>query len=270
MGDNCSNTNKIVFFDLDGTLLDNNTDKLPQSTLKALNALKAGGVVTVLSTGRDMDTHYSVKYVDMVKPDAIIHSNGSKITIGERLLFDHVIDRKLLREVIDFAKEHDICVGTSVGGGDYYTVPMKKREADMAYNKYLKRNFIDIEELFTEDIKVHTLSFAGDISTEGKVLTGRFNMLSLLPFNTGIGADVIENGFTKADGMYKVCDYFGVPYDHTYAFGDSQNDLHILKAAEVGIAMGNADPVLKAAADYVTDAVDRDGIYNACVHFGLI
>ena len=102
------------------------------------------------------------------------------------------------------------------------------------------------------------------------VLTGRFNMLSLLPFNTGIGADVIENGFTKADGMYKVCDYFGVPHDHTYAFGDSQNDLHILKAAEVGIAMGNADPVLKAAADYVTDAIDRDGIYNACVHFGLI
>ncbi len=265
-----SNTNKIVFFDLDGTLLDNNTDKLPESTLTALSELRAGGIVTALSTGRDMDTHYSVRYVDMVKPDAIIHSNGSKITIGDRLLFDHVIDRGLLREVVDFAKAHDICVGTSVGGGDYYTIPAKKREADMAYNKYLTRNFLDVEELFAKGIEVHTLSFAGDTETEGRVLTERFNMLSILPFNTGTGADVIEKGFTKADGMYKVCDYFGIAREHTYAFGDSQNDLHILKAAKVGIAMGNADPVLKAAADYVTDDIDKDGIYKACKHFKLI
>lgn len=48
------------------------------------------------------------------------------------------------------------------------------------------------------------------------------------------------------------------------------NDYDIVKTAGIGIAMGNAMEELKEAADYVTDAVDSDGIRNACVHFGLI
>ena len=56
----------------------------------------------------------------------------------------------------------------------------------------------------------------------------------------------------------------------TYAFGDSMNDLEILQEAGTGIAMGNAVPKLKEGADYVTDRIDENGIYNACKHFRLI
>ncbi len=260
----------IVFFDLDGTLLDNNTDRVPESTLKALDALKARGYKRVISTGRDMDTHYSSKYVDIVKPDAIIHSNGSKITIGGRQLYKHVMDKKLLRRMIDFCKARDICIGTSVGNEDFYVNFAKKVHADNAYNKYINRNFVNIEELFTRDIEVCAMSFAGNVETEGRLLEQHFDNITLLPFNTGEGADIIEQGYTKADGLHKVCDYYGVPYDKTYAFGDSMNDVHIIKEAKVGVAMGNAEQAVKEAADFVTTNITDNGIYNACVRLGLI
>ena len=54
------------------------------------------------------------------------------------------------------------------------------------------------------------------------------------------------------------------------AFGDGENDIEMLRFVGVGVAMGNGGDAVKAAADYVTDAVDEDGIAKALRHFGLI
>ncbi len=54
------------------------------------------------------------------------------------------------------------------------------------------------------------------------------------------------------------------------AFGDGENDMDMLRFAGIGVAMGNASDMVKAAADYVTDTVDENGIENALRHFGLI
>ena len=54
------------------------------------------------------------------------------------------------------------------------------------------------------------------------------------------------------------------------AFGDGENDVDMLRRAGVGVAMGNAEAAVKAAADYVTADVDQDGIYRALEHYGLL
>ena len=54
------------------------------------------------------------------------------------------------------------------------------------------------------------------------------------------------------------------------AFGDGENDMDMLRFAGIGVAMGNASDMVKAAADYVTDTVDENGIEDALRHFGLI
>ena len=54
------------------------------------------------------------------------------------------------------------------------------------------------------------------------------------------------------------------------AFGDGGNDIPIIEYAGIGVAMGNATPDVKAAADYVTGSVDEDGIISALRHFGVI
>ena len=68
----------------------------------------------------------------------------------------------------------------------------------------------------------------------------------------------------------KVLELEGREVAGTFAFGDSENDLPMFDAVETKVAMGNAMPVLKERADYVTDHVKDDGVVHALRHFGLI
>ncbi|UTY38218.1 HAD hydrolase family protein [Allocoprobacillus halotolerans] len=64
--------------------------------------------------------------------------------------------------------------------------------------------------------------------------------------------------------------YLDASIEDTFAFGDVKIDIPMLEYCQVGVAMGRGGDEIKAMADYVTDDVDQDGLYNAFVHFGLI
>ena len=69
---------RIVSFDLDMTLLDHKTWKIPDSAMKALELLRKDSVI-VIGSGRNMDHDMSVVYRDMIMPDAVIHMNGTRV-----------------------------------------------------------------------------------------------------------------------------------------------------------------------------------------------
>ena len=83
-------------------------------------------------------------------------------------------------------------------------------------------------------------------------------------------ADVNPQGQSKQVGIDVFCDYFGIDRANTMAFGDGGNDITMLKHVGIGVAMGNANPEVKEIADYITDDVDSDGIWNALKHFGIL
>ena len=82
--------------------------------------------------------------------------------------------------------------------------------------------------------------------------------------------DVYNSGDGKSRGVKFFLDRLGIARENAYAFGDAYNDIDMIRFAGTGIAMGNAYTETKAAADYVTDAADHDGIAKALKHFGLI
>ena len=82
--------------------------------------------------------------------------------------------------------------------------------------------------------------------------------------------DVIPASSGKGTAITKVLEHFGLDASQSMAFGDSQNDLEMLKTVGVGVAMGNATTLLKAVADDVCGAVSEDGIYHYCLSRGLI
>lgn len=258
---------QLVSFDLDMTLLDHATYAIPDSALEALKRLRERGFVVALATGRDMDNHYSREFRDMVGADAVIHMNGTKITVGDKLIYEHHMDRKLLERILDFAKTQGYSVGVTIGDEDFYTHSEQVAAHDIRRWGECGRQFKDPMKLL--DIGVRTLAYVG--APEGAHrMEEAFPELKFLLFAGLQGADVVEKTASKAQGLLRLCDYYGIDVKDTYAFGDSMNDYEIVQTAGTGIAMGNALDVLKEAADYVTADIRDDGVYKACVHFGLI
>lgn len=258
----------MISFDLDMTLLDHGTGKITPSALDAIEQLRKNHKI-VLATGRDMDNYYSVPYRDIVKPDAIVHMNGTKITVGSHLLYEHLFDPQLLERLLTFCEKEGFAIGMTVGDEDYYIHPEIVADSDKRFWGSCGRRFKDPWNML--NMKIRTLAFIGDEDSVHCV-EKEFPMLHLPLFSGRRGADVLEKGFSKADGLRRLANYFGEPEDlsGSVAFGDSMNDLEVIREAGIGVAMGNALDELKCVADYVTSPIGEDGIYRACVHLGLI
>ena len=84
------------------------------------------------------------------------------------------------------------------------------------------------------------------------------------------GIDIIPKNGGKSAGIQRFLEEQGLERSEIMAFGDGEKDVEMLRFAGIGVAMGNASDLVKAAADYVTDTVDNDGIEKALRHFGLI
>ena len=77
-------------------------------------------------------------------------------------------------------------------------------------------------------------------------------------------------GISKATGLSAFADYYGIEMAEIMACGDGGNDIPMLKAAGIGVAMGNASEQVKSVADFVTDTVDDNGLCKVLKRFGLI
>ena len=256
----------IVSFDMDMTLLDHSTNEIPDSAMEAIRRLRENHVI-VLATGRDMDSHFSVRLRDLVKADAIVHTNGAKVTVKDQVIHESHMSGELKRRLLEFAADHELAVGVTIGNDDFYTHPECVTKNDLERWGDCGRQYRDPWTLM--EMKVPSMCYIGP--PEGAALRGAaFPELRLPLFAGKQGADIIEARNSKANGLELLCKYFGTSMEEAYAFGDSMNDYEIIKAVGTGIAMGNGDPRLKEAADYVTADISHDGIYKACVHFGLI
>ena len=88
--------------------------------------------------------------------------------------------------------------------------------------------------------------------------------------HVGTMIEYTKRGNTKAKGMERLLQALNVPKEETFAIGDSGNDLPMFAMAGTTICMGNGMEIAKQNADFVTDSVLEDGIYNALKHYGLI
>lgn len=255
----------IVSFDMDMTLLNHADWRIPDSAREALKRLRERYYV-VIATGRDMDAKYSAGLMELVEPDAVIHLNGTKITVGGDLIYEHRMKKELVERLLRFTEGKEFAMGVSVGAEDYYMNPEYVTRHDWIRWKQSDRCFRDPWMLL--DMPVRTMAYMGK-EPGTKLVEAAFPEVRLPMFSSREGADVIERKVSKAEGLRKLCDYWGVPLENTVAFGDSMNDYEIIRMAGIGVAMGNARDELKPAADYVTAPVGEDGIWKACVHLGL-
>ena len=225
---------KAIFFDIDGTLVSFETHKIPASTQEALKALRDKGIKIFIATGRPQCLINNLSDLEF---DGYITVNGSYcFTAGHQPIYKGCIPQEDIERLITFQQKYPVASIEEARGKDILQI--------MGY--------------FTAEEEKETDIF-------GKVLTHCEPMRWYPLF-----ADIIARGNSKSTGIDKVLAYFDIDLKDTMAFGDGGNDIPMLKHVATGISMGNAEPHVKAVADYVTTSVDEDGIANALKHFGLI
>ena len=254
---------KAAFFDLDGTLLSHRTKGVPQSTLLALEKLRSAGVLCVLATGRQIQEIGKLPVSDL-RFDSCITLNGQLILDDcGQVVYDVPITGKAREYLLKLFSEH--------------TIPILMVQKENAY-----LNFVDSRVEFVQRAISSAIPPLGEYR-EGEIYQacaylGPGDEAVLAPIQGECvmtrwavgGLDIIAKGGGKVSGIRRYLQETGIRPEETIAFGDGENDIGMLSFAGIGVAMGNAEPEVKAAADYVTADIDDDGIYKALQHLQLL
>jgi len=254
---------KIVFFDIDGTLLD--FDKaLPISTKNAINQLKKNGVYVAIATGRAPFMFKELR--EQLDIDSYVCFNGQYVVFENEVIYKNPLNKESLHKLYEKTKEsqiplvfmNDQCLRGTVSDSDHVRTTLAT--FGLEYPELS-------EKFYIENDVYQTLLYC----TEQEEATfeqedGEVRFIRWHPVCT----DVVPANGSKAAGIKKFIERAGFELENVYAFGDGLNDIEMLQTVGTGIAMGNAEEELLKHADYVTTAVNEDGIYNGLVHVGLL
>lgn len=257
---------KAVFFDIDGTIW-NERMQIPRSTPDAVRALRAAGCYAFLCSGRSRANIRTPELLEMGF-DGMIAACGADIEFQGESIYQKVLSEQEVAHALSVIEKHHISV---VLEGPKYIYVKEEEFTDDPFIIFLRKELGKDVRLIdgTTAYEINKMSAAtngADIETVKKELGSAF---SVIVHNPGL-IEIVPQGVTKATGIQKVCEYLGIRTENTYAFGDSPNDLEMLEFVAHGIAMGNADAVVKQTADYVTTDIMDDGIRNGLMHYGLI
>lgn len=275
---------KLVALDLDGTLFDNSS-RISKRNLTAIRSITDKGIHVVISTGRPFE---GIPF-DQIKGTGInyaITANGSGIyeISTEKCLYENAMDEELVTPILNFLLTRDIHMDAFIGGKGYTPIQCVETAQKLTVPSSIKNYIITtrtrldniLQFIHENQLKVQKMTLNFYPAADG-TLIDRETVRKFLVSNPSIttvcgGYNNLE--FTRADankgvGLRKLAEILGVNPDATMAIGDTENDLAIIEAAGIGVAMGNATDAVKARADYVTTTNTKDGVAAAIEHFIL-
>lgn len=256
---------KAIFFDIDGTLVPMFKKEIPESTLYALDLARKKGIRLFVATGRaKIMTGFIRKCYDF---DGYLTVNGQYcFDRNEKLLHYTTIRKDNIERLLPYIVRKNIPV-----------VFVEKDYAFMNAQDDYFRSIQRANNIKPLPVKDPIRALHNDILQLNAYIpeSADNELMNQLPNCRSVRwtdrfADIIPEDGGKNKGIDAIIDYYGNRIEETMAFGDGNNDIDMIRHAGIGVAMGNASLKVKENADYITDAVDEDGIYNALKYFNVI
>ena len=256
---------KAIFFDIDGTLVSFKTKSIPSDVKEAIRRIRQKGIKVVIATGR---SPFDIRYIDDIESDGIITTNGA-YCIGSKgeIIAQYPFSKDSLDRLLCFLQKKPFPCSFMTDKGNYINYIDDMMSSLSKLVNIPLPPVKPLTEIFELTIFQMDAFIESDLEAEllNHVLTDCVACRWHPYF-----ADFNNANCSKATGMDLFMKYFGIENGQTMAFGDGGNDISMLKHATIGVAMGNAKDHVKAAADYVTNSVDENGLIDALKHFNII
>lgn len=260
---------KIIFFDIDGTIYNFSTG-MPKDTKEAIIQLKKNGHIPVICTGRTRcmiyEEHLEAGF------EHIVAGAGTYVEIdGEERFLSELEDTKVQQVLDGFLKCNFFPIAEGKNniylGEDYNNISKDKLLFIDVYKQKIPEK---IRSIFDDNKHISKISGAFKENCNINMMIEMFHDDYYIINHYGYLLELIPKPFNKAKGIEQMIKEMDIPWENTYAFGDSFNDIDMLEYVKYGCAMGNSDPEIKERVKYITDDFDKGGIANALKRFDLI
>lgn len=271
---------KMIGLDLDGTLLDEKKELTPY-TREVLNKAIESGVVVLVATGRPLK---GVPKELLAFPGMryVLTANGARIIDQKenKIIYENLVPKENVKKILDILGRYDTLKEIYFDGQGYASAAEYARAEEFFPTEAMK-NYVTTTRFPVEDIwaKLEEENRASDkvqgvfakleerkSALEDLKELGGINVTGSLVNNIEINAAGVNKGL----GLVKLGELLGIKREEIMACGDGLNDLEMIRTVGFGVAMDNADPLVKEAADYVTDSNEKDGVAKAIEKFVLI
>lgn len=260
---------KLLFFDIDGTIITENTHIIPKKTVQAVRKARQNGHLAFINTGR---TFFNVtEEIRSIGFDGYVCGCGTYIHYNDQALLMRNIPAETCAEIVKKLREYNI-EGIFEACNAVYFDQTKPASGELAKIKNhfglqgtdITKSWDDPELIF--DKFVVWINENSNFEAFYSYITQNFDYIDR---GNNFG-EIVPKGFSKASGIQFLQDFFGIPLENCYAIGDSSNDLPMLQYVPNSIAMGNSTPFLFDLVSFVTKDIEEDGIHHALSHFKII
>ena len=258
---------KAFFFDVDGTLYSHRLHEFSASTMKTLQILKDQGYKIGIATSRcrfEMDN--LPEFYRTFPFDAKVFDGGALVMEDDHILAEHPMDPSDMQKVVQFTNERGLALRYSTFDNDYIAHHCNADVLDRFFKLYL--NMPNVKEYEAQD-KVYNLIVYNEKEEQIEELEQTLTNSSII-VHTSFALEVTRKGIEKSKGIAAICEKWGLSLDEVACFGDGANDVAMVQAAGLGVAMANGHPSVRAAADEICGHVDEDGIYRFCKEKGFL
>lgn len=255
---------KIIFFDVDGTIISTINKKITPLMVETLKTLQQKRIKIGLATGRGP---HELPHIPDIKFDAYVTFNGAYVYAGKKIIKKTPLTKDDVYKIIENAKKinRPVCASSKfrlVANGadqdliDYFAIVKKPVPVADDFNEYVKRH--DIYQIMMGYRKDEVPQILKD--------TKETKIAAWWPRAT----DIVSASSGKGNGILSFIKSLGYSKEEVMVFGDGENDLDMIDKIPHSVAMGNASNVVKSHAKYVCLSVEEEGIYHYLKNLKII
>jgi Cof subfamily protein (haloacid dehalogenase superfamily) len=261
-----------LVLDIDGTLLDDE-EQLSRRTASAIANARRAGVKVMLATGRSHDGVREVaRRLALDLPSVVLNGAAVYCHRTDKLLERYLLPSALVESLINHARERDLLPVVASEHGQFarearaheaellagFTHLTQVHESQLPRSPALRMTLFSLQHQASEALHAEILAVAG----ADRAYCTHFALSALAGFRDSAAqvVDVQPECEGKAEALRLLRDQHGIPAERVVAVGDAGNDLPILSAVGLGVAMGNATPDVKRVAKRVIGTNNSDAL----------